>query len=162
MSPRIGSGPGRFEGNIWIEDRGYNIVRFNGTYSGASPSRMFFHFDSWRLNAGPDLWLPYEVYSEESHLTNFMKTHTVHFKALTKFWAYGGPAERSRGELDVYKRQDHDSSVPSRLTPSLQAARRIFPRCISRQPDLMRFQAASRSKSVTPSTGPKREIALRP
>jgi hypothetical protein len=99
VSPRIGSGPGRFEGNIWIEDRGYNIVRFNGTYSGASPSRMFFHFDSWRLNAGPDLWLPYEVYSEESHLTNFMKTHTVHFKALTKFWAYGGPAERSRGEL---------------------------------------------------------------
>jgi hypothetical protein len=102
VSPRNGSSPGRFEGNIWIEDKGYNIVRFNGTYSGSSPSHMFFHFDSWRLNAGPGLWLPYEVYSEESHLTDFMKIHTVHFKALTRFWAYGGPAERSRGgELTV-------------------------------------------------------------
>jgi len=99
VTPRKGSGSGRFEGNIWVEDRGANIVRFNGTYSGSSGGRMYLHFDSWRLNAGPDLWLPFEVYSEESHLTDAMKIHSAHFKALTRFWGYGGPAERDGGDL---------------------------------------------------------------
>jgi hypothetical protein len=99
VSPRPGSGPGFFEGNIWVEDKGDNIVRFNGTYSGSSPSHMFLHFDSWRVNAGPDLWLPFEVYSQESHLTDAMKLHTAHFKALTRFWGYGGQAAREGGEF---------------------------------------------------------------
>ncbi len=99
VTPRKSAGAGRFVGNIWIEDRGFNIVRFNGTYSSSSSGRMFLHFDSWRTNAGPDLWLPYEAYSEESHLSDFMKIHTVHFKALTKFWGYGGPAERAGAEF---------------------------------------------------------------
>jgi hypothetical protein len=99
VTPRQGTGIGRFEGNIWVEDKGYNIVRFNGTYNGSSSSHLFLHFDSWRVNAGPDLWLPFEAYSQESHLTDFMKIHTAHFKALTRFWGYGGPAERENSEF---------------------------------------------------------------
>ena len=52
VSPRKGSGAGSFDGNIWIEDRNDNIVRFNGTYTGSSSSNLFLHFDSWRVNAG--------------------------------------------------------------------------------------------------------------
>lgn len=100
VSPHKGLPPGRFEGDIWIEDKGFNIVRFNGTYSGSSASHMYLHFDSWRVNSGPDLWLPFEVYSEESHFTDSaVKTHTAHFKALTRFWGYGGASERAGGEL---------------------------------------------------------------
>ena len=99
VTPLKGAGAGRFEGNIWIEDKGCNIVRFNGTYSGSSSGKMYLHFDSWRLNAGPDVWLPYEVFSEESHLTDALSIHSAHFKAITKFWGYGGPAEKAAGEL---------------------------------------------------------------
>jgi hypothetical protein len=99
VSPRPGTGIGRFEGNIWVEDKGDNIVRFNGTYSGSSSSHLFLHFDSWRLNAGPDLWLPFEVYSQEGHLTDALKIHTLHFKAMTRFWGYAGEADRAQSEL---------------------------------------------------------------
>ena len=99
VSPRPGTGIGRFEGNIWVEDKGDNIVRFNGTYNGSSSSRMFLHFDSWRLNAGPNLWLPFEVYSQEGHLTDAMKIHALHFKAVTRFWGYAGEADRAQSEL---------------------------------------------------------------
>lgn len=99
VNPHKEAGAGRFKGNIWIEDKGFNIVRFNGTYSGSSAGRMFMHFDSWRTNAGPDLWLPSEVYSEESHLKDALRLHTLHFKALTKFWGYGRPEARAADEF---------------------------------------------------------------
>ncbi len=99
VTPLKGAGRGRFEGNIWIEDRDFNIVRFNGTYSGSSAGNMFLHFDSWRVNAGPDLWLPYESYSEESQLHDALKLHTRHFKALTRFWGYGDREARAADEF---------------------------------------------------------------
>ena len=99
VTPHKGSGQGRFKGNIWVEDNGYNIVRFEGTYNGSGGGKMYMHFDSWRVNAGPDLWLPYEVYSEESHLSDALSIHTLHFKAMTRFWGYSDPAERAGGEL---------------------------------------------------------------
>ena len=45
----------RFVGRIWVEDAGNSIVRSNGTYSSATPSRhgpvpRYFEFDSWRVN----------------------------------------------------------------------------------------------------------------
>src|SRR3984893_3437280 len=33
VQPKPDAPPGRFEGRIWVEDREFNIVRFNGTYS---------------------------------------------------------------------------------------------------------------------------------
>jgi len=45
------------------------VVRFNGTYTGAASedsSKHYFHFDSWRINVQPDIWLPVAIYVEET------------------------------------------------------------------------------------------------
>ena len=57
---------GSFVGRIWVEDHDFNIVRFNGTYSNKSNYDSYFHFDSWRMNTQPGIWLPSYIYSEET------------------------------------------------------------------------------------------------
>jgi len=94
VTPLPKSGKGRFLGRIWVEDQNYTIVRFNGAYSGNSKSNFYFHFDSWRVNAGPNLWLPAYVYSEESNMP-YALWKRLQFKAQTRLWGYNlGPAGR--------------------------------------------------------------------
>jgi Zn-dependent protease with chaperone function len=86
--PRV-AGEGRFYGRIWIEDQGGNVVRFNGTYTGSThedSSKYYFHFDSWRMNVQPDIWLPVAVYVEETQRTE--GKNPVGLKAQTHFWGY--------------------------------------------------------------------------
>lgn len=87
VQPREGEKSVRFLGRIWVEDQDYNIVRFNGTYYPQPKVNFFFHFDSWRLNMRPGVWLPAYVYSEESNLKTGL-TKTLHFKAQTRLWGY--------------------------------------------------------------------------
>jgi Peptidase family M48 len=87
VSPKKGSGHGRFLGRIWVEDQDYNIVRFNGTYVPRPRFGVYLHFDSWRLNMRPGLWLPAYVYSEESNLKGG-SFHTLSFKSQTRLWGY--------------------------------------------------------------------------
>src|SRR6202171_6109415 len=68
VSPQSKAGKGRFLGRIWVEDQDYHIVRFNGAYGGNGHASWYFHFDSWRTNLQPGLWLPSFVYSEEKDL----------------------------------------------------------------------------------------------
>ena len=44
------------------------MVRFNGTYYPHPRTSYYLHFDSWRLNLRPGMWLPAYIYSEESDL----------------------------------------------------------------------------------------------
>jgi len=77
----------RFKGAIWVEDDGYNVVRFNGSYG-------TFHIDSWRMNLREGVWLPAVVYSEEFD-SNKPQTRGPHLKAQTRIWGYNlGPADR--------------------------------------------------------------------
>jgi len=87
VMPLPKSGKGRFLGRIWVEDQDYTIVRFNGAYSGNSKSSYYFHFDSWRVNAAPGLWLPAYVYSEESNF-HYAMVKRLRFKAQTRLWGY--------------------------------------------------------------------------
>ena len=96
--PRKGSGNGRFTGRVWAEDQNFNIVRLNGTYSNAGHSQYFFHFDSWRLNMQPGLWLPAYVYSEESNM-HYGIHREVSFKAQTRLWGYNLKHEGRESEL---------------------------------------------------------------
>jgi len=87
VAPKKDAGKGKFLGRIWIEDRDYNIVRFNGTYYPHPRGSYYLHFDSWRQNLRPGVWLPAMVYSEESD----RKTHlgqTLNYKAQTRLWGY--------------------------------------------------------------------------
>jgi hypothetical protein len=88
VTPLPKSGKGRFMGRIWAEDQGFTIVRFNGVYTPVAGINGFnLHFDSWRENVQPGLWLPAMVFSQESDLKDFLGNH-VHFKAQTRFWGY--------------------------------------------------------------------------
>jgi hypothetical protein len=87
VQPKENTGRGRFLGRIWVEDQDYNIVRFNGTYYPHARTSYYLHFDSWRLNMRPGVWLPAYVYSEESDL-KYKMTQNLHFKAQTRLWGY--------------------------------------------------------------------------
>ncbi|HUZ46132.1 MAG TPA: M48 family metalloprotease [Terriglobia bacterium] len=76
---------GLFEGRIWVEDQNYHIVRFNGDYT--KHGDFEFHFDSWRQNLQPGVWLPVYVYSEETDLGKYGVPH-LGFKAQTRLWGY--------------------------------------------------------------------------
>jgi len=83
------AGMGRFFGRIWVEDQDGNIVRFNGTFTppkNEDSSKMYFHFDSWRMNVQPGVWLPVAIYVEETQRMEGSKT--VGLKAQTHFWGY--------------------------------------------------------------------------
>jgi len=87
VKPKEGDKTPRFMGRIWVEDQDYNIVRFNGSYYPQPRTSFFFHFDSWRLNLRPGLWLPAYIYTEESDLKTGL-SKTLHFKAQTRLWGY--------------------------------------------------------------------------
>lgn len=87
VAPKKNSGDGRFLGRIWVEDQDYNIVRFNGTYSPHPRYNYYLHFDSWRLNLRPGLWLPSYVYSQESDM-KYRFNRALRFKAQTRLWGY--------------------------------------------------------------------------
>jgi Zn-dependent protease with chaperone function len=87
VTPLPKTGKGRFLGRIWVEDQDFNIVRFNGGYGGAGHSSWYFHFDSWRTNLQPGMWLPTFVYSEENNL-HYALSKKLEFKAQTRLWGY--------------------------------------------------------------------------
>jgi Peptidase family M48 len=99
VQPKKGTKALSFLGRIWIEDRDFNIVRFNGTHGPSSGGSLYFHFDSWRENMGPGLWLPAYVYTEESDLPYFMGTRKLRFKGQTRLWAYNTGRANRQNEL---------------------------------------------------------------
>ena len=98
VTPKVKSEPGRFAGRIWVEDQDFHIVRFNGAYNGSSRGNLYFHFDSWRVNAGKNNWLPAFIYSEESDI-RFALSKRVMFKAQTRLWGYNLGHARQEQEL---------------------------------------------------------------
>src|SRR5271168_2948762 len=88
LTPLPKSGKGRFKGRVWAEDQNYTIVRFNGIYTPVAGINGFnLHFDSWRLNVQPGLWLPSDIFSQESDLKDFLGSH-VRFRSQTRLWGY--------------------------------------------------------------------------
>jgi len=88
-----------FIGRIWIEDRDYNLVRFNGANRGSQrrlagmlKRKLSFHMDAWRVNVAPGVWVPSYVYSEETDLNGGSSSkkskNQPRFKAQTRIWGY--------------------------------------------------------------------------
>jgi hypothetical protein len=123
VTPKKGSGRGRFLGRVWVEDQGYNIVRLNGTYYPAPRNSYFFHMDSWRLNLIPGYWVPAFIYSEEGDFSAGVK-NKVAFKAQTRIWGYdlkkgGKDDELTQIRVDSVK----DESAAAQDASPLQAER---------------------------------------
>ena len=98
VTPLAKSGKGRFAGRIWVEDQDFNVVRFNGSYSGGGHSSWYFNFDSWRTNVQPGLWVPTFIYSEEKDL-HYALSKKLDFKAQTRLWGYNLGHSQQEQEL---------------------------------------------------------------
>jgi hypothetical protein len=98
---------GQFIGSIWVEDKDFRIVRFNGTYTQGKVSRRFwsrgnmplyFHFDSWRVSVASGQWVPAYVYVEESGAGS-KDSRIARFKAQSRLWGYNTVADNRLDEL---------------------------------------------------------------
>jgi hypothetical protein len=115
VTPLPKSGKERFYGRIWAEDQGFAVVRFNGVYSaGTEPNGFSLHFDSWRMNLQPDLWLPAFVFSQESESKNSAENN-IRFKAQTRLWGYD---LKSRGSAVAFNQPPLDSPATSQQDSS--------------------------------------------
>jgi hypothetical protein len=83
--PKV-KGP-HFVGRIWVEDQDYTIVRFNGTYMPQRRLNFYFHFDTWRTNMRPGVWLPAFIYTEESD-AKYALFRKLAMRSQTRLWGY--------------------------------------------------------------------------
>ncbi|MGA9040131.1 MAG: M48 family metalloprotease [Terriglobales bacterium] len=127
VQPKEKGGRIRFVGRIWVEDQDYNIVRFNGTYGPDQRNSNYLHFDSWRLNLQPGLWLPAYIYSEESDKVS-RAGQKFHFKAQTRLWGYDLQAMSHNSEfteISVDSPQTvHDQSDAAQDATPMESERR--------------------------------------
>jgi Peptidase family M48 len=124
-----------FTGRIWVEDRDFNIVRFNGinrtidhTLSSFFRRKLSFHVDSWRVNVLPGLWLPAYVYCEETDQSDKPALPRMpRIKSQVRLWGYElkgalGQSEFTTIQLDTATVQD-SSEQTKQLSP-VQSQRR--------------------------------------
>ncbi len=105
---------GRFLGRIWIETSTGNVVRFNGDFAGGEKDfAEYYHFDSWRTNAQPDMWLPTSFYVEQHDPKS--PTGTLKFKAVSNVWGYSrarAADDAANTELTVVGATDVSNDAP--------------------------------------------------
>jgi hypothetical protein len=125
VRPKPGYGSGRFLGRIWVEDQDGNVVRFNGSYRRTpykQDAHYWVHFDSWRSNLEPGVWLPAAVYAEEEDRPDSTKAQG--FRAQSYFWGYSLnlPTHASDNETVAIDNVIDQSQETQDLSP-LQAQR---------------------------------------
>ncbi len=105
--PALQNSAGRFFGRIWIETGHGNIVRINGEYAGAQKTfHEYPHFDSWRTNVQPGVWLPTSSYIED--IDPKSKATTLNYKASNQVWGYALklPSEIENTSIEVQNATD--------------------------------------------------------
>ncbi len=103
-----------FWGRIWIEGQQDHLVRFNGTFYHPRAWHPELHFDSWRMNAAPGIWIPFYVYSEETDFSYGFVLHT-RFRAQTRLWGYNLQYAGGREALASMSIQGPDVEAPAAL-----------------------------------------------
>ena len=111
-----------FVGRIWVEDQDHNIVRINGTYEPQRSGNFYFHFDSWRTNMQPGLWLPAFVYTEDGDV-KYDLVRKINMKGQTRLWGYdlkhsGQQTEFTDMQVDSVKDvSDRSGDGPNEISP---------------------------------------------
>ena len=124
-----------FTGRIWVEDRDFNIVRFNGISRNVDQSlssffrkKLSFHVDSWRVNAIAGLWLPAYVYCEESEQADKPTLPRLpHVKTQVRLWGYDlkrGQALQEFTAIQIDEPSVQDGSDPARQLSPVASQRR--------------------------------------
>lgn len=124
-----------FSGRIWVEDRDYSMIRFNGINHGTDQTLssffrrpLSFHVDGWRVNVLPGVWLPSYVYCEETDLSDARSSSgKAVFKSQMRMWGYEAQVAASAEEQTAIRIQDPgvvDTIEPaSQLSPVLSQRR---------------------------------------
>ena len=135
IQPRDLNAKGAFIGRIWVEDHDYAIVRLNGTRINPPPWSFYFHFDCWRENLQPGVWLPVYIYSQESD-----RGKRLRYKAETRIWGYDLTTHHQQQEwtnilVDAPVPVHDSSELKADLTPvesqrhlNLEAERNVIER----------------------------------
>ena len=94
---------GRFTGDIWVDDTSFRIVRIAGSFSpkrlgtfskyfnpgGISRIGLYLHFESWRQQVAPGVWLPSYTYFDEQRMWNTGRlTTSFHLRGHIWLWNY--------------------------------------------------------------------------
>jgi len=121
VTPKGPSDQTHFTGRIWVEDHDYNIVRINGTYGPNTDTKYFLHFDSWRVNMQPGVWLPAYVYSEESDAQRD-SYRKLAMKGQTRLWGYdlkhsGQQSEFTALQVESNDVADHSDRGANEISP---------------------------------------------
>ena len=96
VQPKAGDRDG-FKGRLWVEDRGFNIVRFNGVSRELDSwlkrffrTNLSFHVDSWRVNVRGGEWLPAYVYFEETDFNEYRAApvEIPKLRGQMRMWGY--------------------------------------------------------------------------
>lgn len=124
VAPRADARDG-FTGRIWVEEREFNIVRFNGITRGLPGTAMdtkkdWFNVDSWRVNVQPGLWFPSYVYAEQQSSDPKVGPS---IKSHIRLWGYDPKSARTPQEFTTI-RIDEPSVLDStqqaqQLSPTL-------------------------------------------
>ncbi|MGN6593586.1 MAG: M48 family metalloprotease, partial [Terriglobales bacterium] len=101
---------GSFWGRIWVEDQDDVLVRFNGSFWQDRYGHPDLHFDSWRENVRPGVWMPAYVYAEESNLGYGLFRH-ARFQAQTRLWGYDLRTAGHQQELTTMSVEGADLNV---------------------------------------------------
>ncbi len=101
VAPIVQDQAGKFLGRIWVEDQDACVVRMNGTYTFRSEEGVYFHFDSWRVNSAPGVWVPAVIYVEDtvSQRDGAGVRTLARFKGQTRIWSYDSQSKRKLEEL---------------------------------------------------------------
>jgi hypothetical protein len=113
---------GGFSGRIWVEDRTFHIVRYNGVNRNVKGPRfrkkVFLHVDGWRVNSGSGDWLPAYVHCEETGLDGQTPGQLV--KSQVKLWGYNAGTSDTTQQFTAILIDDasaQDATAQSQLTP---------------------------------------------
>jgi hypothetical protein len=129
VQPKESAPKGLFTGRVWVEDRDFNIVRFNGTYTPHSRYSYYLHFDSWRSNLQPGRWLPAYVYIEESDdKRTAAPFHGLYLKAQTRLWGYDIEQLKHEQEFSEIQIDSVEDQSPSTEDAGPVEAQRMWER----------------------------------
>jgi hypothetical protein len=125
----LGQSHNRFIGRIWIEDQDDNLVRFDGTIEAHNSGHRYVHFDSWRVNVEPNLWVPAYIYTEETSMAYGLDGH-AHMRGQTRIWGYDLRYAGRQEELTDINIESPEVKDPSELNtdPSPYQASRLWER----------------------------------